>query len=157
LANIKISQASDSFTALSNAFIDVYMPFANPMYTLIYIYLLRNSAADIDSAVIAETFSILESDVINAFKYWESVKLLKLKETDGEISISLNSIKTTKKEKDKPVVSPDIQYTQPPKYTPSELEMYKGSYPEISSLFDKGEKILGKLLSANDLSILYSF
>jgi DnaD/phage-associated family protein len=133
------------------------MPVANPMYTLIYIYLLRNSSINIDTAMIAKTFSILESDVINALKYWESVKLFALKEDSFEISISLNSAKPAKKETDKPVISHEIQYAQPPKYTPSELEMYKGSYPEINTLFDKGEKILGKLLSANDLSILYSF
>lgn len=88
-----------SFTSISNIFIDNYMPQANGDYVKIYLYLLRNisnpqTMDNFSCATIAEQFSLIESDVFRALKYWEKQNLLSLTfNEDGEIScICLNSL-----------------------------------------------------------------
>ncbi|HAN10568.1 MAG TPA: hypothetical protein DCP90_08175 [Clostridiales bacterium] len=78
----KTKQINNS-TPIANIFIEKYLPKANATYVKIYIYLYRffytNTQTSIKS--VSSNLSLLESDVINAIKYWESVGLMSL-ETD---------------------------------------------------------------------------
>lgn len=72
--------------SLPLTFIDRYMPACTPVYALIYIYGLRHSiegGPSLTTQEIGEAFHILETDVLNAWKYWETQKLVKL-DTQGE-------------------------------------------------------------------------
>ena len=59
-----------TYTSIENIFIDEYMPKAPaPLYSLVYSYGLRFACAGIqvDNKEIAEKFSVIESDVVNAW------------------------------------------------------------------------------------------
>ena len=80
-----------NFTTISNIFIDTYMPQANGDYVKIYLYLIRHisslSKRDFSLSKIADTFGLIESDVLRALKYWEKKELLSLSFAEnGEIS-----------------------------------------------------------------------
>ena len=66
----KISNEA-SYTALSDIFINEYLPDANAEFVRIYIYALAHAGEEMSNAEIAERLKILESDVIKAWKYWE--------------------------------------------------------------------------------------
>jgi len=68
-------------TSLPNAFIDNYMDKANPVFTLVYIYGLRkcmSGSGDLTTSELAARLNILETDVVNAWKYWEQQELIKI-------------------------------------------------------------------------------
>ncbi|MCL2564192.1 MAG: DnaD domain protein [Defluviitaleaceae bacterium] len=149
-----------AYTLISNDFIDNFMPGANPVFALIYIYLIRNKNNGLDTSVIAENFSILESDVLKAFKYWDKAGLIKYEQNEsGGISISLGGVlkKTKAKKAEALEAAREIIPSAKPKYNPIELEMYKNDYKEIGDLFEFCEHTLGKTLSDTELSTLYSF
>ncbi len=86
----------NNYTPISNIFIEKYIPKANATYVIIYIYLYRffytNTQTSIKS--VSSNLSILESDIINAIKYWESVGLMTLEENikDKSYVISFTNI-----------------------------------------------------------------
>lgn len=67
-------------TAVSNYFIDEYMPGANDAQLKVYLYLLRMLSAGLSTSVsdMADLFNHTEKDVIRALKYWEKKELLEL-------------------------------------------------------------------------------
>ncbi|WP_029066810.1 DnaD domain protein [Lachnobacterium bovis] len=80
---------TNSFTCVSNYFIDHFMPEANGEYVKIYLYILKcismaEPACSI--AIIADYFETTEKDVIRALKYWEKVNLIKLDYSKNEIT-----------------------------------------------------------------------
>ena len=154
MASITVEAGDNkAYTLISNDFIDNHMPGANPAFVLIYIYLLRNRHESLNTGTIAENFSMLESDVLKAFKYWDKSGLIKYVQNEsGDISISFGASKKKTK-----AVSREIPLNAKPKYNPIELEMYKNDYKEIGDLFEFCEHTLGKMLSDNELSTLYSF
>ena len=160
MAGVSLDAAPEkSFTILSNEFVDNYMPKANPAFVLIYIYMLRNQGGNIDTETMGEIFSMLESDIIKAFKYWDKEGLIKYSQNqDGSMNISFGGGKKKAAAKAKSdMSSPADTESRPPKYNPIELEMYKNDYEEIGNLFEFAEKALGKMLSDTELSTLYSF
>ena len=160
MAGVTIDIAPEkSFTLLSNEFIDNHMPKANPAFVLIYIYLLRNQGSGIDTENMGEIFSMLESDIIKAFKYWDKEGLIKYSQNqDGSMGISFDTAKKKASAKAKAAISIQNEITsKPPKYNPIELEMYKSDYAEIGDLFEFAEQTLGKMLSDTELSTLYGF
>lgn len=63
-------------TALSNTFIDSYMPLANGEFVKIYIYLLRcisDGQAAVSISAMADFFNQTEADVVRALRYWDKV------------------------------------------------------------------------------------
>lgn len=77
-------------TAVSNIFIDNYMPTANGSYVKVYLYLLRclsSHMRDFSVSYLADQLEDTEKDIIRALKYWEKVKLIQLKYNGtGEIT-----------------------------------------------------------------------
>lgn len=69
------------YTAVSNAFIDNYMPQANGEFVKIYLYLLRcmsDAAMDLSISIIADKFDQTEKDVIRALRYFSGKGLLSI-------------------------------------------------------------------------------
>jgi len=167
-----INNPFNNFTPVSNFFITHYMLEADGTYVKIYLYTLNSCMHNSDSlstSVIAETLNILESDVINSFKYWEKVNVMKVSSTNNTILdiqfLELNEINIENTPINTSVINPPpsksnvpktISLDNKPEYSPEELALYSNS-PEIRQLFLIAERYFGKALSPAELNTLYSF
>jgi hypothetical protein len=148
------------------AFIDYYMVRCAPVYALIYIYSLRlclAGGAAISSQEISRIFQILETDVVNAFRYWENERLIQLE--DGEDGMHLTFLAVNAPEtpalpvprlKVLPAVQPEkapaaaktvFTPSGRPQYTVEELTVFQQQSKDIERLFLMAEQSLGKLLT----------
>ncbi len=89
--NLNLStEAASGYTAVSDLFIDEYVPSANGDFVKVYLYLLRllsrkNSNLSISS--LADTFNQTENDVMRALRYWDKLGLLALSyDNNNELS-----------------------------------------------------------------------
>lgn len=75
-------------TAVSNEFLDRFMPQASGEFVKIYLYLLRNAggAHPLTPEAVADVFSCTENDILRAYKYWDEKGLLRLVFRDGVLS-----------------------------------------------------------------------
>lgn len=168
------NHCGDGFTAVSNRFLDEYMPKANGEFVKIYLYLLR--AVDIPGcslsfSVIADTFDCTENDVERAVRYWSKQHLIRL-DTDPDRQITsltllplpprqtaaadsdapAGSAKETKPAENKVPLSP-AQYV----LTPDEVKELRRKEDVMQLLFI-AEQYLGKTLSPSEISrILYFY
>ena len=81
MKSIRLSTAnSESYSSISNIFIDHYMTDANGDFVKIYLYLIRllNSQSEICIADIADHFNLTEKDICRAIKYWVTREALQL-------------------------------------------------------------------------------
>lgn len=165
MATLRISKKSSDIP-LSTVFIDKYMCSANATYVKVYIYALRlsydNSVNSFGLDDISNALGVLESDVVSAFKYWDSVGALKFSNApDDDFSLEFleltekNSKNTTsKKIKDTESLK---ETTEKPTYTAKEIAIYIENDKGIKNMYELASKILSKPLSTNDTIILYSF
>jgi len=132
-----------------------------PVYSLIYIYGLRHSLAggsEISIQSIGEAFHILETDVLNAWKYWENQGLISM-DTQGD-SLSIEFLPLSEgpvEKKEEPKKTPVINVETRPQYTVQELSFYQEQSADITRLFSHGEQTLGKMLTYNDMNVLFGF
>lgn len=73
--------ASAGTTAVSNLFLDYYMPKANGEYVKVYLFLLRalgNLTQELSVSGLADALDRTESDILRSLKYWEKQGILKL-------------------------------------------------------------------------------
>ena len=80
------SETVSGYTAVSDLFIDEYVPSANGDFVKVYLYLLRlltrkNSNLSISS--LADTFNQTENDVMRALRYWDKSGLVSLSYDDN--------------------------------------------------------------------------
>ncbi|MBQ8085098.1 MAG: DnaD domain protein [Lachnospiraceae bacterium] len=77
----------ETYSAVSNFFIDYYMTEANGEFVKVYLYLIRllNSGRAVTVAEIADHFDSTEKDICRAIKYWIKQKALKLEYTSDKI------------------------------------------------------------------------
>ncbi len=78
-------------TAIPNLFIDNFMGKANAAFVVVYIFFYRHYMSGNSSLTIkyaAESLNLLESDVINSFKYWEKEGLIKIDRKDDDYEIN---------------------------------------------------------------------
>jgi len=120
---------------------------------------LRNCEA-LSIVDLAKQFNITESDVINSWKHWESVGIVKLEKPESpEISITFLPV-TTPAAPEK-MVEAELPVYKPsgtrPQYSIDELASYRQQSRDIARLFACAEQTLGKLLSFNDMNIIFSF
>ena len=163
---IVFNVAYEASVSLPLAFIDRYMSACTPVYSLIYIYGLRHAlsgGSGLSTKEIGEVFHILETDVLNAWKYWEDQGLVKMDSDNGE-SMAIEFLPLDSKPKktlDKPValaVAPPIfNVDVRPQYTVEELSFYQKQSKDIERLFSHAEQTLSKLLTYNDMSVLFGF
>ena len=72
---------TNEFTPLSNVFIDNYMPKARGEYVKVYILGLKyciSGEIGVNSSILASTLHLLETDVMNAWNYWNDEGVIKL-------------------------------------------------------------------------------
>lgn len=176
---IKLSMGSEnSSTAISNIFIDEYMPEAHGSYVKVYIYLLRclgDPSMAFSVSDISDKLDETEKDIVKALKYWEKKKLLSIAWDDdmiagitinplgyqvsGEEESESNIIKLTQASQTQPAsVKPaetpasaevSVQSARP-KYTASQLTQFR-NYPEFDSLLDYIESRTGCVMTLKEL------
>lgn len=166
----------NSSTLVPNDFIENRMAKANGSYVKVYLYLLyacHQHLAIPDTADVAEKLDMLESDVVKALKYWDEQKVLRFSHNDktGDYSIDFDredemsdiapdGMSGTSGHKDSVIVSERegsiVRVAQKPYYAPEEMEAYCEN-PLIEDLFAKAQDLLGRQLSQEDMSEIYSF
>lgn len=86
-------------TLLPNAFIDNYMIDANGEFVKVYLFLLRHLDDPFSSltlSTIADCLNNTEKDILRAFRYWESVGLLRLERDQDDRITGLELLRTAK-------------------------------------------------------------
>ncbi|WHH57266.1 DnaD domain protein [Petroclostridium sp. X23] len=147
---------------VANIFIDKYLPSANATFVKVYLYGLRqcfqnnNQLANKD---IAAALNILESDVVNAWRYWESVGVVKLnKQIEGHLTeFDIDFIDLTSEPQSNTNKVSHIEIDSRPNYTPEEISIYIEQDKNIRFLYQAAQAKLGKMLSSADIKTLYSF
>lgn len=146
-----LNNYSTDYTLVSNTFLEEYMPEAEPLFCVIYLYILKLSYENnqIGTEEIADKFQVLESDVIKALKYWDKKGIIKYIKKDDEeiIDFSTIDIKPNKKQ---------IKSQLQPKYTEGEISDLYDNKTDIKEIFEFCEKILGKPLNSPERNLFIS-
>lgn len=142
-------------TQVPNIFIDQYVPSAPPIYVVVYLYALRhctNGNTSLTNDKIALELEILESDVVKAWNYWHEQGIVNFDEKNKTIEFLLVKEKKLKQTQNKTVVM-----EKRPNYSSEEICIYLEKSEKVKQLFLSAQDHLGKLLSQNDMNILFSF
>lgn len=94
----------ETFSAVSNFFIDYYMTKANGEFVKVYLYLIRllNSGRIVTIADIADHFDLTEKDICRAIKYWIKEDVLRLEYTSDKKLIGITMLPLNAKSGAKP-------------------------------------------------------
>lgn len=146
----------NKYIPISSLFIDDYLPEANATFVKVYIYALglASKGESIEFLDIAKALNLLESDVIQAFKYWAE---------KGWISLSDNMVGFVTPSSPASNTAPDnpentLEFVQKrPGYTTREVADAINSDSALSETVSLAQEILGKTLSPTDTETLYWF
>ena len=153
--------------SLSSIFVDNYMPQANPTFVKVYLFGMRQCFAgeSMDIRTTAVALDLLESDVIQAWKYWDSVGVVRYTATAEDTQIEfmeLSAPKAEKKETPKAEtetqgipLSVSVPETKPA-YSAAEIAQVTEGNKMVAGMFGSAEQLLNKPLSQNDTRTLYS-
>ena len=183
MSNFTLKQDGfNSYTAISNCFIEQFMPYAAGEFVKIYIYLLKcvgENRSELSISKIADAFNNTEKDVVRALKYWQRKGLLRLTFDDENALTSLHIVsltevpgsveepapeKLTLNVTDAPIpgqpvhkVPDDPSIPAKKDYSRSEIQMFSGQ-EELSQLFYIIQKYLGRSLTGQDTNtVLYLY
>jgi len=147
-------------------FIDHYLTGCPPVYPLIYIFSLRRllDGDDVSMQEISGHFQLTDTDVVNAWRHWERVGLVQIDEKNNDISVTFLPVREPEpvdiiKEPVPQLLEaplPELPEARP-QYTVQELSVYRTQSREIERLFAKAEQALGKLLTYNDMNVIFGF
>ena len=147
------------YIPVSVDFIENYMPEANGAYVKVYLLALSLAVYgyEMSASSIASQLNLLESDVINAFDYWNKKGALKYDKDSGNISFSA-------KEENINVSIPikqaePIQNTEssPIKKSIDQVSNAMTQNKELADLCLLAQEILGKTLTNSEIETLYYF
>lgn len=157
-------------------FLSKYMPYANPTYSIIYIYGYNCAVSNksFTNKEVSGKFELLESDVANAWAYWEQKGLVSVKYSDFETNKSIiefiNMDKSFKpaytfeatesnennKSNESTAQKQTVAILDRPMYSAMEIELYRDGSDEIQDLFVYAQaEFAGKLFDYNELNILF--
>lgn len=162
MSNIKFL-SSFYATIIDNKFIDNYMAEApSPVFSLIYIYAYRcaMSGMTVSNGDIAKKFNIIESDVINAWKYWKSVGLINTGGNKDEFYVEfmcLNTQQETAAAIDKRIEKCDSTakvILEKPSYKPSDITEIIAQSPEVGDLLRIAEGQKGKPITSRETEVI---
>ncbi|MCL2500510.1 MAG: DnaD domain protein [Defluviitaleaceae bacterium] len=137
-------------------FIDHYMNTCPPVYALVYIYSLRRTSEG-NALTMGETaahFNILESDVYNAWRYWENAGIVLFEGTAPDVAVTFLPQEQWGKKKNEAKAVKSAISGERPGYDAKELELYKKNSGEVERLFKHAEKTLG-LVKYTDLNMVF--
>lgn len=148
-------QVQEQMTQISNIFIDEYMPQAIPAFVVAYLYAFRQVTGgntSLSNGEIAKALGMLESDVVRAWEYWQSQGIAKVEENGMVTFLSLVGKKEEPPKQNRILIS-----EKRPEYGIEEIATYQQNSKLVKELFDSAQEQLGKLLTYNDMSVLFSF
>ena len=134
---------------VASAFVDKYMVSANATFVKVYLYGLRLCyaiGAKPDNAQIARALDLLESDVVQAWNYWEKKGVIR-KGSDGEISFVDLTLDAPQ--------PPNVE--EKPQYKAREVAEVVGNDKKLSMLVSFAQDVFGKTLSTSEMTVLFSF
>ena len=93
------TQNQETYSAVSNFFIDYYMTNASGEFVKIYLYLVRllNSGRAVTVADIADHFNCTEKDICRAIRYWIKEGVLQLEYTKDKVLTGITLLPLTAK------------------------------------------------------------
>ena len=147
-----------NFVELPTHFIDSFLSDCPPVYPLIYIWSYRKvqDGGTVTAEEIMKEFRLTGSDVSLAWRHWEQKGLVSIGGKNQDEVSFLDVYESTKS-----LTLTDKKFQQQnqtrPVYTPDEISCYRTESPDIARLFSRAEKTLGKLLSYNDMNIIFGF
>ncbi|MBQ8636569.1 MAG: DnaD domain protein [Clostridia bacterium] len=144
-----ISKASD-FVMVDKDFVLNKMPVANAAYVKVYLYILALSGTACEYSVIADALSMLESDVVNAVRYWTEQGVLS--ENNGTITFG----KTQPVQSDIPLSPAPIRVNKSD-YTASQISDAVIAVPALKDMMAVSEELLQKPLNPSEMETLYWF
>ena len=127
------------YTPVSNVFIDKYMTNARGEYVKVYLLGLKyciSGELGANSAIIASTLSLLESDILNAWNYWSEVGVVKMYAIDNMGNYTIEFLDLTEN------MSPPVQNVDILK------ELDNSS---IKDMLQDIEKLIGRTLSPKEI------
>ncbi len=149
-----------NFLPISNIFIEKYISKAKPVFVCIYIFTLKKCIQGeiVTLKSIAEEFDILESDVLNSWKYWEKENVVKFSQENDDFSIEFLDIKSDVSDNKIVDTKSDVKNdvvikNQMPEYTVEQLNEY-GKNAEVKKLFRTAEKAFGSMLDFNKMKFV---
>lgn len=77
---------TNNFTPVSNVFIDKYMPNARGEFVKVYLLGLKycmSGEIGVNSTILANTLHLLETDIMNAWNYWNNEGIIKMAVIDN--------------------------------------------------------------------------
>lgn len=134
---------NNKFTFVSNVFIDKYMPKARGEYVKIYLLGLKymlNGEFGASSSIIASNLNLLESDVLNAWIYWNEVGVIKLIQMDNNGNYTIEFLDLTVSEENSEI---------------NLLEQLDNN--SIKEMLQDIEKFLGRPLSSKEMTMYLSW
>lgn len=131
------------FVPIPKDFIEHIMPSSNASYVMVYIYimLLATTGKSMNTADIAKKLGLIESDVVNAIKYWNEKGIMSGK---GDTVIIKRSVDEE--------LSPEND-----KKSIDDIEDIISGNKTLSDLCLIAQEMLGKTLANNDIETLYWF
>ena len=132
---------------VSSAFIEDYMPDADGSFVKVYLTGLSQceKGEALTAAQLAEKLSMLESDVIKAWDYWQK---------RGAVIVTENDIEFVDLSKKSDLIA---EISTKPVYTRDEVYSSVQNDAALRDMYRTIQNILGKPLSSNDIMIIYSF
>lgn len=133
-------------------FIEKIMPSAPPAFSLVYLFALSKciNKEPITNEEIAKNLSLLESDVVNAWKYFQEKNVIDIDEKNNTINFLDISI-----DRNNNICEKTSYLSKKPEYSPDEIALYSEKSKDVKELFLTAQNYLGRLLSYNDMQILF--
>ncbi len=137
---------------LSATFVDKFMYKADGNFVKVYIAGLRqcNENKHLSNVEIANLLGLIESDVIRAWRYWESLGVVQMKQKqDSDYEIIFHDL-------DKLSEKPTVVTETKPLYSMEEISSRVRGDRHLEDLFSIASRILNKPLSTPDSMVIYS-
>ncbi|MCH3965562.1 MAG: DnaD domain protein [Clostridium sp.] len=135
-----------NYTPVNNIFIDKFMPKARGEFVKVYLLGLKyckSGELGVSSEVIATALHLLETDVINAWNYWDEENVVKIVPVDKMGNYSIEFLDLSEYNNKKPNDSIDIVE-----------ELNRNSTKEM---LNDIEKLLGRPLSSKEITMYISW
>lgn len=150
MVNYRISGAAGlPAFPVASAFVDKYMAKANATFVKVYLYGLRLCyavGAKPDNAHIAEALDLLESDVVQAWNYWEKKGVIR-RGVEGGIEFVDLTMETP--------APPQVQ--EKPQYKARDIAAAVTEDKKMAMLLDFAQNVFGKTLGTAETTTLFSF
>ena len=140
MPNFKLNM---DFVPIPKDFIEHIMPSSNAAYVVVYMYImfLASTGKSAETEEIAKKLGLIESDVVNAIKYWNDKGIFS---GTGDTIIIKRSVDEE--------ITPEAT-----KKSVEEVSRIMDGDSTLSDLCAIAQEILGKTLANNDLETLYWF